>query len=142
MLVSSRCHHEFQQGQSTYNLDILSTAGLEQNQAHMWMLDQDSHDDQVTGLVLWVLVACTAAVGASEEPVQCEIGLDVVLGGTGTYHPASTRMVPRLRMWTFVPSGQRKAGTPAVARRLALVAMVLADVLGRSGKCVGAREDL
>ena len=47
----------------TYDLDVLGTAGLEQDQAHMWMLDQDGHDDQVAGLVLWVLVACATAVG-------------------------------------------------------------------------------
>ena len=32
-------------------------------------------------------------------------------------------------MCTFVPSGQRKAGTPAVARRSALVAMSSADLV-------------
>lgn len=31
----------------------------------MWMLDQDGHDDQVAGLVFWVLVACATAVGAA-----------------------------------------------------------------------------
>ena len=56
---------------NTYDLDVLGTAGFEQDQAHVWMLDQDSHDDQVAALVLWVLVACTAAVGAAQEPVRC-----------------------------------------------------------------------
>jgi len=51
--------------QKTYDLDILSTACFEQNQAHVRMLDQNGHDDQVAGLVFWVLVACTAAVGAA-----------------------------------------------------------------------------
>lgn len=54
---------------NTYDLDVLGTAGLEQDQAHVWMLDQDGHDDQVAGLVLWVLVACATAVGAAQEPV-------------------------------------------------------------------------
>lgn len=50
------------EGRNTYNIDILGTARLEQDQAHVWMLDQDSHDDQVAGFVLWILVACTAAI--------------------------------------------------------------------------------
>lgn len=61
------------EGWDTYNLDVLSTAGLEQDQAHVWMLDQYGHDDQVAALVLWVLVACTAAVGPAQEPVQFDI---------------------------------------------------------------------
>lgn len=43
---------------STYDLDIFSTSGLEQDQAHVRMLDQNGHDDQVAGLILGVLVAC------------------------------------------------------------------------------------
>lgn len=31
------------------------------------------------------------------------LGIDVVPSGSHTYHPASTRMVPRLRICTFVP---------------------------------------
>jgi hypothetical protein len=61
------------EGWDAYDLDVLSTASLEQDQAHVWMLDQDGHDDQVAGLVLWVLIACAAAVGAAKEPVRCEI---------------------------------------------------------------------
>lgn len=69
-LISWNYHIALQQGWSTYNLDVLGTAGFEQNQAHVWMLDQNSHDNQVAALVLWVLVACTAAVHAAEEPVR------------------------------------------------------------------------
>lgn len=38
----------------------------------MGMFDQDSHDDQIASLVFWILVACTATVGAAQEPVRYE----------------------------------------------------------------------
>jgi hypothetical protein len=53
----------------TYDLNVFSAAGLEKNQSHVRVLDEDCHDDQVAGLVFWVLVACSAAVGATEKPV-------------------------------------------------------------------------
>jgi hypothetical protein len=59
----------------TYDLDVFSAASLKENQPHVRVLDEDCHDDQVTSLILWVLVACSAAVGATEKPVQCEIAV-------------------------------------------------------------------
>jgi hypothetical protein len=59
----------------TYDLDVFSAASLEKDQSHMRVFDEDCHDDQVAGLVLWVLVACSAAVCATEKPVQCEIAV-------------------------------------------------------------------
>jgi hypothetical protein len=53
----------------TYDLDVFSAASLEKDQSHVRVLDEDCHDDQVASLVLWVLVACSAAVGATEKPV-------------------------------------------------------------------------
>lgn len=53
------------EGRNTHDPDVLGTAGLEQEKSHVWMFDQDGHDDQVASLVLWVLVACTATVGAA-----------------------------------------------------------------------------
>ena len=61
------------EARNTYNLDVLGNSGVEQDQAHVRMLDQDGHDDHVADLVLWVFVACTAAVGATQESAQCEI---------------------------------------------------------------------
>lgn len=55
----------------SYDLNILSTACLEEDEAHVMMLDQQDHVGEVTALVLWILTACTAAVGATYEPASC-----------------------------------------------------------------------
>jgi hypothetical protein len=59
----------------TYDLNVFSAAGLEKNQSHVRVLNEDCHDDQVAGLVFWVLVACTAAVCATEKPVKGEMAV-------------------------------------------------------------------
>ena len=59
---------------STYNLQVLSTAGLEKNASHARVFNQGSQDDQVAALVLGIQVAEGAGVLASQEP-SCKFQL-------------------------------------------------------------------
>ena len=49
----------------TYHLKVLCTAGLEQNQAGVRVLDQRSHDNTGSTLSLWILVTGKASVAAT-----------------------------------------------------------------------------
>lgn len=57
----------------THDLDIFSATSLEQDQAHVRVLDQHGHDDQVAALILWIRIARTATVGALQKPVIRQI---------------------------------------------------------------------
>ena len=56
--------------QKTYNVDVLCTAGLEENEADVRVLYQSCQNDEVSTLVLWILVAHGARIGPSEKPNQ------------------------------------------------------------------------
>jgi len=51
--------------EQTYHLKVLCTAGLEQNQAGVRVLDQRSHDNTGSTLSLWILVTGKASVAAT-----------------------------------------------------------------------------
>jgi hypothetical protein len=52
----------------TYDLQVLGTAGLIENQPNARIFDQSSEDDQISPLVLGILVAQRATVSASKQP--------------------------------------------------------------------------
>lgn len=56
----------------TYNLDVFSAAGLEQDEPHVWVFDQRCCYDKIAALVFGIAVACTTAVGATKEPEACQ----------------------------------------------------------------------
>ena len=52
----------------TYDIDVLCTTGLKENQADIGVLYQSCQNDEVSTFVLWILVAHGARVGPSKKP--------------------------------------------------------------------------
>ena len=56
-----------------HNIKVLGAAGLEQDETHVWVLDESSDDDQVTALAFWLLIALGTCFAATEEPAIISI---------------------------------------------------------------------
>lgn len=60
-------------GGPNYHFQVLCTTCLEENQPHTWILDEGGENDQVAPFVLWVLVAESTGITATEEPREDEL---------------------------------------------------------------------
>lgn len=114
----------------TYDFQVFCTARLEENASEARVFDQGSQHDQVSSLVLGVLVAQGTTVLTSEKPMPpvstCllwDLGQERARqeGKRPGYHPSSACRVPRSKKCIFVPGGHLNAGTPACASSCAVL---------------------
>jgi hypothetical protein len=111
---------------STYRIDIFSAPSLEQYEPQSRIFNQGRDTDHGASLVLGILLAQSAGIASSEKPTTRNIDFESVIMLTShqekemwalsfTHHPSSASSRPKSNKCIFVPGGQFKAGTPALA---------------------------